>query len=439
MRITAALLLLALTVPAFADGVEDVRQAEIGFAKAFADRDKAKFFSYVADDAVFISPLGALRGKAQVIDRWSRFFDGVPEAPFSWGPERVELTSGGTIGFSMGPIYLPDGKHGGYYSSIWQKQADGAWKVIVDGPGNPTAPLKETAAPFEEGFVDAAGGAKLYYRKVGQGPVTIIAPLDSVLYDELKQFADIATVITYDLRGRGRSSKLEDVSTRSVGQDVQDLEAVRAQLKVETFVPIGYSYLGKVVVMYAAAHPDRVRRVIQIGPVGNVPKEVSAQLDLKELGVPEADAQRYAELRAAGAMEKSPREFCEAQWKVLRYNFVANPKHASRLSGAGCALENEWPVNFNRMMAVLWPTAQTPMSAEELKKVTMQVLTIHGTKDRNAPYESGREWVQQLPDARLLTVENAAHAAWVDDPVTVFGAIRHFLRGEWPLGSANMR
>jgi pimeloyl-ACP methyl ester carboxylesterase len=438
MRITAALFLLALSVSAFADGVEDVRQAEIGFAKAFADRDKAKFFSYVADDAVFISALGTSRGKAQVIERWSRFFDGVAEAPFSWGPERVELTSGGTIGFSMGPIYGADGKHGGYYSSIWQKQTDGTWKVVLDGPGNPGAPLKETAAPFEEGFVDVPGGAKLYYRKVGQGPVTIIAPLDFVLHDDLTQFADIATVITYDLRGRGKSSKLEDVSTRSLEQDVQDLEAVRAQMKVEKFVPLGYSYLGKVVVMYAAAHPDRVRRVIQIGPVGNVPKEVSGTLDLKDLGVPEADAKRYAELRAAGAMEKSPREFCEAQWNVLRFNYVANPKHVSRLSGSGCAFENEWPVNFNRGMAVLWP-AQKPMSAEELKRVTMPVLTIHGTKDRNAPYDGGREWVQQLPDARLMTVENAAHAAWADDPVTVFGAIRHFLRGEWPLGTTNMR
>jgi pimeloyl-ACP methyl ester carboxylesterase len=43
-----------------------------------------------------------------------------------------------------------------------------------------------------------------------------------------------------------------------------------------------------------------------------------------------------------------------------------------------------------------------------------------------------------LPDARLFTVENAAHATWADDPVAVYGAIRHFLRGEWPLGSTKM-
>ena len=87
-------------------------------------------------------------------------------------------------------------------------------------------------------------------------------------------------------------------------------------------------------------------------------------------------------------------------------------------------------------MSVLWPTTQAAvLSEEQLKRITMPVLTIHGTLDRNAPYDGGRQWAAELPDARILTVEGAAHAAWLDDPVTVFGAIRHFLRGEWPLGS----
>jgi pimeloyl-ACP methyl ester carboxylesterase len=40
-----------------------------------------------------------------------------------------------------------------------------------------------------------------------------------------------------------------------------------------------------------------------------------------------------------------------------------------------------------------------------------------------------------LPNARLVTVEGGAHQSWADDPVTVFAAVRAFLRGDWPLGS----
>ena len=60
------------------------------------------------------------------------------------------------------------------------------------------------------------------------------------------------------------------------------------------------------------------------------------------------------------------------------------------------------------------------------------VLTIHGKKDRQGPYGRGREWALMLPNARLITVENAAHVPWIEAPEMVFGAIETFLDGKWP-------
>ena len=433
MRLVALALTVLLALPLAADAIDEVRQAETGFAKAFADRDKTRFFSYVADDAVFISPLGTLRGKQQVIDRWSRFFDGVAVAPFRWGPERVEVAAGGSVGFSMGPIYDPKGEHAGYYSSIWQKQGNGSWKVVFDGPGSPPAPLAVNAAPFEEGMVTAADGAKLYYRKIGRGPVTLIAPLDYVLFDELKQFADIATVITYDMRNRGRSSRLESVDTVSIGQDARDLESVRDHFKIEKFVPVGYSYLGKMVMLYAVAHPDRVTRIVQMGPLGNRPEKVDGPA-AKDFGAPVEDMEKWDKMRADAGT--APRDLCMQQWKVLSYFMVGDPKNAANFEYEEmCGLENEWPVNVNKTFAKLLSGPPVALTDEELSTIKAPVLTIHGTKDRNAPYPGGRAWAAALPDARLVTIEGGAHAMWVDDPVTTFGAIRHFLRGDWPLGS----
>jgi proline iminopeptidase len=436
MRLLSILLTLALATTALADAVEEVRQAEIGFAKAFADRDKEKFFSYVAGDAVFMGGLATQRGKDAVVKRWSRFFDNVPVAPFSWGPERVEVTGDGKIGFSMGPIYDGEGNHAGYYSSIWQKQGDGTWKVIVDGPGAPAAPLPQNAAKVEEGSVTTPDGVKLYYRKISGGsPITLIVPLDFVLHEPLQQFADVATIVTYDLRNRGKSSRTADVKTLTIDQDVADLEAVRAQLKVDKFIPVGFSYLGKVVAMYASRYPERVSRVIQLGPVANRMADFP-RIPAQEFGAAPEDVQKLQELQAAGAMEKDPRAFCEAQGTVLNAYLVGNPARASK-DVSFCAMENEWPVNLNKTVGTLWPSIeQAFLSSDALKKIAVPVLVIHGDKDRNAPYAGGRAWAASLPDARLVTVPGAAHAAWRDDPVTVFGAMRHFVRGEWPLGSA---
>jgi pimeloyl-ACP methyl ester carboxylesterase len=38
----------------------------------------------------------------------------------------------------------------------------------------------------------------------------------------------------------------------------------------------------------------------------------------------------------------------------------------------------------------------------------------------------------RLPDARLVTVENAAHAPWIEAPELAFASIQTFLDGAWP-------
>jgi pimeloyl-ACP methyl ester carboxylesterase len=311
--------------------------------------------------------------------------------------------------------------------STWRKQSDGTWKIVFDGSGPGPAVIDR----IDEGDITTADGVKLHYRKVGRGPA-IIVPLDYLLFDSMKQFSDIATVITYDMRNRGRSTRSSDPSTWTIDQDVRDLETVRAHFKLEKFTPVGFSYLGKMVMLYAAAHPDRVRRIVQLGPAGNrnVPPPAG-----QNLGIPEADMARWQQLQKAGAMEKTPREFCVTQWTALRYMFVADPAHAARFPLEGtCALENEWPVNVNPVFEKLLAAPRT-LTEAELKTISVPVLTIHGANDRTAPIENGRNWVAQLPDARLVTVPGAAHMLWLDDPVTTFAAMRAFLRGEWPLGS----
>jgi predicted O-methyltransferase YrrM len=72
------------------------------------------------------------------------------------------------------------------------------------------------------------------------------------------------------------------------------------------------------------------------------------------------------------------------------------------------------------------------LTPDDFAKVQLPVLVIHGTRDRQAPYGGGRDWALRLPDARLLTVANAAHLPWIEAPDKVFGSIKTFLDGIWP-------
>lgn len=123
----------ALTRPV-ADRAELVRAvtaAETAFARTMADRDFAAFLACVAEDAVFLNAGEPLRGKAAVAAHWKRFFSSA-SAPFSWQPERVEVTGSGDLAQSTGPVRAADGRLIAHFYSTWRLDADGRWRVVLD-------------------------------------------------------------------------------------------------------------------------------------------------------------------------------------------------------------------------------------------------------------------------------------------------------------------
>src|SRR5687767_3048884 len=155
-------LLLSASLAAISP-IDQVREAEIAFAKAFADRDREAFFALVADDATFHSNTTTSSGKPQVIESWTRYF-ATPDPPFTWAPDRVSVSADGTLGLSTGPVYDARGQHAGDYISTWRRDSKGQWKIIFDSNGPGPAVLPEHVQKIEEGFITTPDDVKLFYR-----------------------------------------------------------------------------------------------------------------------------------------------------------------------------------------------------------------------------------------------------------------------------------
>lgn len=298
------------------------------------------------------------------------------------------------------------------------------------------SPAGGDSALVEEGFVTAQDGVRLFYRKVGTGASTVIVPGDLFLFDDFKQLADGRTLIFYDMRNRGRSDSVAEGDRLTIHHDVTDLEAVRAHFSVEKTSLVGYSYLGLMVAMYALEHPERVERIVQMGPVprkfGTEYPEHLTNNDLDSV-LDQEEVQRLRQLRADGFHESNPKEYCEQEWSVMRFHLVGDPANVDKLGAGWCEMPNEWPVNLDRHFQHNFVSVQQlDIPKETIAGISVPVLTIHGTKDRNAPYGGGREWAVTLPNARLLTVEGVAHQSWLEAPEIILPAIDEFLRGEWP-------
>jgi proline iminopeptidase len=292
----------------------------------------------------------------------------------------------------------------------------------------------------QHGYLRVRDGSRLYYERAGRGPV-LITPGRLFVFEALKVLSDQCTVIAYDMRDRGKSQPISDPARLTIQDDVRDLEDVRRHFGVKTFTPVGYSYLGLMVVMYALEHPQQVERIVQLGPVpmrfnSTYPADLMAE-DVKSVPDP-ARLEELKELRRAHLDEEHPREYCEKQWEVTRFMLVGNPANVGKLGPGWCDMPNEWPTHLQKHFAASIESVKRVDVSESARTLRTAVLTIHGTKDRNAPYGSGREWATILPNARLLTVRNAAHQSFVEYPEIVIPSIRSFIGGAWPQGSEKL-
>jgi pimeloyl-ACP methyl ester carboxylesterase len=287
--------------------------------------------------------------------------------------------------------------------------------------------------PRSEGYMTTEDGVRLFFQTVGNGPQVVVIPNGIPLLDDFAGLAAGRTLVFYDVRNRGRSDQPSDAASlkRGIHNDVDDLDAVRRELGRATVELIGHSYMGLMAVLYALKHPAHVNRLVQVGPMEPRPgKQYPVHLTGADDTLREVFT-RITELqKERGSTE--PEEFCRKFWSVLRLIYVVDPGDADRIDWGRCHLPNERSFMKYWTESILPSIQGTKLGAEELATVKTPVLTVHGTRDRSAPYGGGREWASLLPNARLVTVENAGHAPWIEAPETVLGAIGAFLEGRWP-------
>lgn len=288
----------------------------------------------------------------------------------------------------------------------------------------------------EQGYITTADSVRLFYQKIGVGEQKVLIPGHFLLYDDFKHLAEDKTLVFYDMRNRGNSKPVYDRNKISIHHDIRDLEEVRNYFGFDKVGLVGYSYLGKMVAMYAYEYPENVERVIQLGPVSiefgtQYPDSLTAND-----AAPVIDEQALNELREKREQNfhlTHPEEYCEEEWQVTRIRLIGNPDNLQKMGKSHCSMPNEWPINLARHFSAHFVSMQeAPFTPTEVAELNIPVLTIHGTKDRNSPFGSGKEWAFHLPEARLVTVSGAAHRSWIDEPELVFDSVKNFLNGKWP-------
>jgi pimeloyl-ACP methyl ester carboxylesterase len=292
------------------------------------------------------------------------------------------------------------------------------------------------AVPDEKGYIATAEGVSIYFERYGSGPKTVIVPNRLFMPEVAAALARRdRTLILYDMRDRGLSRRVDDLAKLTIVGDVEDVEAMRRHFKAEKISLVGYSYLGLMVALYAAQNPERVERLVQIGPV---PRKFGTEYPADQTAGAEtltaegrAAGEAWLKLRDAAKPGDDQLALCRAQAAFTGYWLLGRPENRHKIPDT-CVYENEWFFNAIRHLDASFGDIQKRDFPKAMfTGLSQPVLTVHGTMDRNAPYGSGVEWATTFRNGRLITVPGGAHQVWVDDP-SVLVDIDQFLSGRWP-------
>jgi ketosteroid isomerase-like protein len=133
-----ALILLCLFVSPVTTCGEDnpnwtsLVEAERSFAAAsLAKGTRAAFLDFLAEDSILFRP-GPVPGKKWIEEHPA------PPTLLTWQPTFADVAQSGDLGYTTGPWEIrPGGPKDkptayGHFVSVWKRQTDGVWKVVVD-------------------------------------------------------------------------------------------------------------------------------------------------------------------------------------------------------------------------------------------------------------------------------------------------------------------
>lgn len=245
------------------------------------------------------------------------------------------------------------------------------------------------------------------YELTGSGtPVVLVHGLGSSARDWQAQVLVLATsyrVLTYDVRGHGRTSKPRGPYT--VAQFADDLAMLLEHLGHRPAHVVGISMGGMIAFQLAVDHPELVRSltIVNSGPA-LVPRTLGEHVAIWT-------RRALAKLRGPAAMGAmlAPRLFPSPEQEALRREFIAR------------WAENDKDAYYAALNAIIgWSVA------DRVGSLHMPVLVLASDHDYT-PVAAKEAFLPLIPGATLKVIPDARHAVPVERPEAFNAALLEFL------------
>ena len=267
---------------------------------------------------------------------------------------------------------------------------------------------KQKAAEVGERFVS--------YIDEGAGePVVLIhgIPTWGYLWHQLiPVLAGQNRVIAPDLIGFGYSDKRDDFD-RAIDKQAELIDAWMKEIGVETANIVAHDIGGGVALRLAALFPERVKKLCLMNTVSYDSWAIEAMI---QLGHPSAFKLASAATTVATLRQMLKQGFSETPAdEILDGIFAPYSTEVGKLS----LIRNAAALNTNLTTEI----------TRLLPRIEAETLILWGVDDKFQLLKYGERLADDIPNARLIKIENARHFVMIDQPEEVAAHVSRFLAG----------
>jgi proline iminopeptidase len=297
-------------------------------------------------------------------------------------------------------------------------QSDEAWSANATDP-------KLAIGPHQAEL----GDVSLHYVVAGHGPLVLVTSpgwgIGSLyLQRGLAPLEKTFTVLYFDTRGSGGSSKPADPKQMSTAVMADDIDRLRSYLGLESINLIGHSNGGAIALDYAVRYPQRLKKLVLIDPEVLDDRESKATQRYLALW---RDDPRFK--LAVDEAETDPPVDTDAQFEADFQKI--GPLYFSDPTRYLPIFEQQYEGTHLFVFAEKNQDAADKLApryqSREYDKVRAKTLIINGTLDFVCPVEVSERMHSGIVGSTLSLYANIGHFPYIEDPTRFFSEVAQFL------------
>lgn len=280
-------------------------------------------------------------------------------------------------------------------------------------------------ASTDPGSLRDLNGTQLFVREMGDGAPLIVVhggPLleHGYFLPHLEPLAEDNRLVFYDQRLSGRSAAEADPV--SMDAFVEDIEALRVSIGAEQIHLMAHSWGGHLAMRYAIAHPERLSSLVLVSPMA-ASSELWQQEEQAMAGM--ATAADQADRTALMSTPAFSRFEPAAIEELMRISFRPQVRDVASLD----ALNLYFPADYaqrSQTMSALGPEMMDFDFRPQLAQLDVPTLLVYGEVEV-ATAIGGAALLEAMPSAELVTIRDAGHFSFAEQPEEFLAAVRGFL------------